>query len=34
VPVFIVAGCTYLVALGCVQLLAPRLTAVTLGAHG
>jgi len=32
VPVFIVAGCAYLVALGVIHLLAPRLEPVRLGA--
>ena len=32
VPVFIMAGCAYLVALGVIHLLAPRLEPVRLGA--
>jgi ACS family hexuronate transporter-like MFS transporter len=32
VPVFIVAGCAYLVALGVIHVLAPRLEPVRLGA--
>ena len=30
VPIFIIAGCAYLTALGCIQLLVPTIRPVTL----
>jgi hypothetical protein len=30
VPIFVMAGCAYLVALGCIQLLVPTIRQVTL----